>query len=133
MHFSISTWRHYDADGIWQCWECCIEQRWEKAQTIFNDSLKYPEPSHCTRSGSCRHNRQFVDIKDRHFLEIERRSALGLIWVYNRLPAEIVYCDTVKGFQTALQQLLIERLISGCDDSKGTYSPRIRAYAHPLR
>ena len=88
---------------------------------------------HFTRSGSCRHNRQLVDIKDRHFLEIERRSALGLIWVYNRLPAEIVYYDTVKGFQTALQKLLIERLISGCDDWKGIYSPRIRAYAHPLR
>ena len=86
-----------------------------------------------TRSGSVRHNRQLVDIKDRHFLEIERRSALGLIWVYNRLPADIARHDTVKEFQRSLQQLLKSRLISGCEDWKATFSPRVHAYAHPLR
>ena len=61
---------------------------------------------HCTRSGSARHNKQLVDIKDRHFLEIERRSALGLILVYNRLLAETARFETVKDFQRSLQQLL---------------------------
>ena len=87
----------------------------------------------CTRSGSVRHNRQLVDIKDRHFLEIERRSTLRLICVYNRLPAEIARHDTVKEFQRSLQQLLKSRLISGCEDWKATFSPRVHAYAHPLR
>ena len=49
----------------------------------------------CTRSGSVRHNRQLVDIRNRHFLEIERRSALGLIWVYNRLPEYTIRQVTV--------------------------------------
>ena len=31
---------------------------------------------HFTRFGSCRHNRQLVDIKDKHFLEIERKNHL---------------------------------------------------------
>ena len=87
----------------------------------------------CTRSGSVRHNRQLVDIRNRHFLEMERRSALGLIWVYNRVPGEIIRYDTVKEFQKSLQQLLKERLVAGCADWKETFSPRVLAYAHPLR
>ena len=51
---------------------------------------------HCTRSGSGRHSRQLLDIRNEHFLEIERRSALGLVWVYNRLPDGISRHDTVK-------------------------------------
>ena len=87
----------------------------------------------CTRSGSVRHNRQLVDIRNRHFLEMERRSALGLIWVYNRVPGEIIRYDTVKDFQKSLQQFLKERLVAGCADWKETFSPRVHAYAHPLR
>ena len=36
---------------------------------------------------------------DRNFLEIERRSALGLIWIYNRLPEDIVSKVSVKKIQ----------------------------------
>ena len=67
------------------------------------------------------------------FLEIERRSAVGLIFVYNRLPADIVAQVTVKAFQRGLQQLLKERILSGCDDWRRTFSPRVPAYCHPLR
>ena len=61
------------------------------------------------------------------------RSALGLIWVYNRLPADIVRHATVKDFQKSLQEFLKERFVAGCDDWKATFSPRIPACAHPLR
>ena len=105
-----------------------------KGPDHFRQFFKVSEAErHCTRSGSARHNRQLVDIKDRHFLEIERRSALGLIWVYNRLPTETARFETVKDFQRSLQQLLGERLISGCEDWRVTYCPRVHAYAHPLR
>ena len=33
----------------------------------------------CTRSWTGRHNRQLVDIRNRHFFEVERRRALGFI------------------------------------------------------
>ena len=51
---------------------------------------------HCTRFGTGRHSRQLQDIRNEHFLEIERLSAMGLIWVYNRLPAAIARYDTMK-------------------------------------
>ena len=82
---------------------------------------------HSTRSGSKQHSRQILDIRKEHYLEIERRSALGLIWVYNRLPVAIVRRESVKEFQRALQILLKERLASGCADWIGTFSPRIPA------
>ena len=88
---------------------------------------------HCTRSGSGRHSRQLLEIRNEHFLEIERRSALGLVWVYNRLPDGISRHDTVKEFQRTLQLLLKDRLASGCTDWKTTFSPRVPAYCHPLR
>ena len=88
---------------------------------------------HCTRSGSGRHSRQLLDIRNEHFLEIERRSALGLVWVYNRLPDGIARHDTVKEFQRTLQLLLKDRLATGCTDWKTTLSPRVPAYCHPLR
>ena len=69
-----------------------------------------------TRFGSRQHNRQLVDIRNRAFLEIERRNALGLIWVYNHLPGHIVDESSVKCFQSKLQSLLRERVLSGCDD-----------------
>ena len=44
------------------------------------------------------------------------RSALGLTTVYNLLPAEVVLQDTVRDFQTKLQEILVERATAGCDD-----------------
>ena len=88
---------------------------------------------HCTRSGQGRHSRQLMDIRNEHFLEIERRSALGLIWVYNRLPPEIARHNTVKEFQTSLQHLLKDRVAAGCSDWMITLSPRVPVYCHPLR
>ena len=87
----------------------------------------------CTRSGTWRRNRQLIDIRNQHFLEIERRSALGLICVYNRLPAEIARHDTVKVFQTSMQHLLKDRLAAGCTDWMSTLSRRAPAYCHPIR
>ena len=48
------------------------------------------------------HGRQLVDIRNKEFMEIERRSALGLIWIYNRLPEAIISNDTVQDLQRNL-------------------------------
>ena len=74
-----------------------------------------------------------MDIRNRRFLEIERRSALCLIWMYNRIPEQFISFDSVKDFQRSLQILLKDRILSGCDDWKDTLSRRIAVYKHPLR
>ena len=80
-----------------------------------------------------RHDFQLEDIRNRNFLEIERRSALGLIWVYNHLPERIVVEQSVKTFQSKLQGLLKEGIKSGCEDWRDILSPRVPVYRHPLR
>ena len=67
----------------------------EHFQAFFKLSIA-ERHSHSTRSGSKQHSRQLLDIRKGHYLEIERRSALGLIWVYNRLPVAIVRHESVK-------------------------------------
>ena len=62
---------------------CVLEKGPEHFGTFFAASS---QQSSNTRSASIRHKRQIVDIRNMRFLEIERRSALGLIWVYNRIP-----------------------------------------------
>ena len=66
-------------------------------------------------------------------MEVLRRSALGLVAVYNRLPAEAVEEATVKGFQRKLSDDLKDRATAGREDWKQTFSPRIPLWRHPLR
>ena len=65
--------------------------------------------------------------------EIERRSALGLIWIYNPIPEAITSDDTVKDFQGNLQLLLKERIVTGCTDWNMMVSPRIQNYLRYIR
>ena len=109
---------------------CVLNKGPEHFNTFFAASTQQRRN---TRSASARHGKQLSDIRNRRFLEIERRSALGLIWVYNRLPEEIVRHDNVKDFQRSLQSLLKDILLSGCDDWKYYLSPRIAVHKHPLR
>ena len=55
-----------------------------------------------TRLATRRHNWQLAEHRKGRFLEILRRSALGLVAVYNLLPADVVAADTVKNFQRLL-------------------------------
>ena len=65
--------------------------------------------------------------------ELVRRSALGLIKVYNLLPKEVVAPTEVKDFQRKLQELVKERAVADCNDWKRTLSPRVEWWCHPLR
>ena len=59
---------------------------------------------------------------------IVKRSALGLVFIYNQLPASLRNASRVKVFQGELQNLLKERLSSGCSAWKTRYSPRATWY-----
>ena len=58
---------------------------------------------------------------------------LGLVDVYNLLPANIVAATDVSMFQTALQKDLIHAAKGVINDWQQLYSPRLAIYAHPLR
>ena len=88
---------------------------------------------YATRAAHRRHNMQLEDIRDGKFREIQRRSALGLVWIYNHLPGDVVAAENVSLFQHRLQELVKARVVGGCADWKDTLNPRVRAFMHPLR
>ena len=63
-----------------------------------------------------------------------QNSMLGLIAIYNRLPAQVVEgCGCVPSFQRALQDIVKARaLVHQCTDWKFTFSPRIPLHRHPV-
>ena len=89
--------------------------------------------SHLTRYVGRRHFKQLVSWRVGRFSEVLRRSALGLVSVYNLLPEDTVQQKTVKDFMRRLQEVLKERAAEGCKDWKNTYSPRVPLWKHPLR
>ena len=109
---------------------CALDKGPEPFKAFFTASSAR---SRNTRSASIRHGRQLVDIRDKPFLEIERRSALGLMSVYNRLRGDIINIVDIKDFQRSLQMILKQRILAGCDDWKVTLSPRAPVYRRLLR
>ena len=60
------------------------------------------------------------------------RSVLGLVVIYNRLPADIVESSkTVKDFQTKVQQLMKQRACQGHERWACIFSPRWALHNHP--
>ena len=61
------------------------------------------------------------------------RSALGLVAIYNRLPASIVETSsTVSTFQACLQDLMRQRICGGDERWQHLFSPRWALHTHPL-
>ena len=91
--------------------------------------------THRTRlqSRMLRHGRKLKDLRTTLHLNMARRSALGLVAVYNLLPADVVQLDNVKDFQRALAGLLKKRAQAGCEDWQLTCSPRVPLWRHPLK
>ena len=101
-------------------------------QQFFHAAAK-SNTSYLTRRAAKNHSRQLEDPRKGAFPELLRRSALGLIAVYNLLPESIVAEDTVKEFQKKLQELLKARAEAGCEDWADTLSPRVPLWRHSLR
>ena len=79
------------------------------------------------------HGKQLKDYRAGTHLNVLRRSALGLVTVYNLLPRDVVNTATTRDFQKKLQQVLKDRAEQGCDDWALTFSPRVPLYQHLLR
>ena len=90
--------------------------------------------SRITRLSARRHSKQLDDMKAGHYLEVMRRSALGLRSVYNLLPGHVVSLSSVKEFQGCLQRIVQERAVAGQEDWKVTLSPsgRVLEASPPL-
>ena len=61
-------------------------------------------PKHNTRRQDKLHTKQLHDWLTERDTELLRRSALGLVRVYNKLPQKAVDFSTVKGFQSWLRE-----------------------------
>ena len=85
-----------------------------------------------TRRNAMLHSKQLVNPLQGRFLEIARRSALGLVTVYNYLPQELVDRPTVKDFQRQLQGLAKDACRQNFASWEQIYSPRVTFYSHPL-
>ena len=90
-------------------------------------------PRRTTRDTLWRHNKQLEDIRQGNFLELERRSALGLIAVYNLLPQSAVDENSVQAFQPHLQGFLKQQAKAQVQSWQTLFSPRQPMYNHPVR
>ena len=87
-----------------------------------------------TRRGAALHTRQIEDIRNSGpVLEPVRRSALGLVAVYNLLQQSTVEHETVANFQAALQNEVKARAKAGHNNWRETFSPRLPLLTHPLQ
>ena len=79
-----------------------------------------------------KHRRQLEDPRSAATHPVVKRSALGLVAVYNMLPASVVEPRCIYTFQKNLQKLMVERASDGCADWAVTLSPRVALVQHPL-
>ena len=86
-----------------------------------------------TRMRSRQHSQNLEDMRGSHFLEIARRSALGLVAVYNLLSEELIVSSHVQLFQAKLQNLTKRQLHIDNSEWRQLFSPRVPMYCHPLR
>ena len=90
-------------------------------------------PSAASMRRGSRHSFQIMEWPPGRNLEIMRRSALGMIRVYNLLPQEVVDKADVKSFQSALTQMLRDRVNGGDEQWRWLFSPRYELFqSHPL-
>ena len=101
-------------------------------------------PDGAARQRGDRHRLQLVEFKDGHASDFAlpgsrppdyiNNSILGLVAIYNALPACIVErCATVSDFQKSLQEVLVARANAGAADWMTSFSPRTPWHRHPIR
>ena len=80
----------------------------------------------------CQGQRQLHDPRHDYKAPVIKRSALGLVAVYNMLPANVVAAKSVKCFQHELQGMVCNFAQSGYPRWQEILSPRVSLEAHPL-
>jgi len=61
-----------------------------------------------------------------------KRSALGLVAIYNMLPPSITTTRSVHAFQKGLQEIVVKYAKSGFPQWSEVFSPRLPLTSHPL-
>ena len=61
-----------------------------------------------------------------------KRSALGLVAIYNMLPPTLVAEKSISSFQRELQNVMITYAASGHPQWSEIFSPRLPLASHPL-
>ena len=84
------------------------------------------------RTSSRRHSRQLLDVRSGRRLCMLDRSVLGMIWVYNLLPEEVVAANTVRKFQSHLQSIVRFFCSSAHPHWSFCLSNRLSTVGHPL-
>ena len=85
-------------------------------------------PVHNTRRQERLHTKQLHDWLAKRDTETLRRSALGLVRVYNELPQEAVDATSVKDFQSWLQDHLKELASKELDNWENTFNLRKKSW-----
>ena len=88
---------------------------------------------HETRRSRRLHSLQVHSFIDGHQKELAKRSLLGMLDVYNLLPASIVeQCSSVSAFQSGLQRMALECALFGFEEWEHMFSSRHYLHVHPL-
>ena len=107
----------------------------KKGPSHFQDFFQrvVGEQKRDTRFHRRRHDKQLNDPRGPRFSEQLRRSALGLVAIYNLLPQEFVDAPSVQRFQSLMQDTLKSCASDGVEGWQDLFSPRVPLYLHLLR
>lgn len=75
---------------------------------------------------------KLIDPRTSYKSPLIRRSALGLVALYNMLPHNVVCVQSVSAFQKCLQAILGKFAIAGHPQWSEVFSPRLPLSTHPL-
>jgi len=93
-----------------------------KGPAQFSDFFQ-PDPQHPDK---------LIDPRKVSKSPLIKRSALGLVAVYNMLPHSVVSATSVSAFQTGLQDILVKLAKAGFPKWSEVFSPRLPLASHPL-
>ena len=79
-----------------------------------------------------RHAKALHDPRSGSTSPLIKRSALGLVAIYNMLPPSLLAAKSVPAFQKSLQQVAAKFATSGFPRWSEVFSPRLPLTSHPL-
>ena len=78
------------------------------------------------------HSHRVEDPRRAYKSPLVKRSALGLVAVYNMLPLSLLCQKSVTAFQKGLQGIVRKYAVSGHEQWSEVFSPRLPLASHPL-
>ena len=103
--------------------KCTLKSAHPRLQALFPPAPPQ-QATYRTRRAERRHSKQLLERCTGRFLETTRRSAFGLVRVYNFLPEATVCSTTVASFQATLTELAREACRKGSENWDKLFCPR---------